>query len=93
MSGTVEQAIRAKLEREFSPSILEIIDESAMHEGHAGAAPGGQTHFRVKIVSDAFRGENRVARQRRVYRLLAGEFAAGVHALSLQALTPEEAEA
>lgn len=92
MTETVENTIRTKLERAFSPIILEIEDESALHAGHAGAAPGGQTHFRVKIVSEAFRGQTRVARQRQVYGLLEDEFASGVHALALQTLTPEEAE-
>lgn len=92
MIGTVEEVIRAKLERAFSPSYLVIEDESAMHAGHAGAAPGGQTHFRVRIVAEAFRGQAKIARQRQVYALLKEEFAAGLHALALQTLTPEEAD-
>ena len=91
MGSTTENAIRTKLAGTFRPSVLEIEDESAKHAGHAGARPGVQTHFRVKIVSQAFHGKSRVERQRIVYNLLAEEFAAGVHALSLQVLTPEEA--
>jgi len=91
MTAKIENAIREKLTAAFHPSFLEIEDESARHAGHAGARPGGETHFRVKIVSRAFEGKNRVARQREVYGALSAEFAAGVHALSLQTLTPDEA--
>jgi BolA protein len=91
MSGRVENAIREKLQASFAPAELDIEDESAKHAGHAGARPGGETHFRVRIVSSAFEGLSRVARQRLVYARLADEFAAGVHALALQTLTPEEA--
>jgi len=91
MSGKLQSAIRAKLDTGFSPLTLEIEDESAKHAGHAGARPGGETHFKVRIVSAEFRGLTRVARQRLVYARLADEFAAGVHALALQTLTPEEA--
>jgi BolA protein len=91
MSGRVENAIREKVQASFAPAELDIEDESAKHAGHAGARPGGETHFRVRIVSSAFEGLSRVARQRLVYARLADEFAAGVHALALQTLTPEEA--
>ncbi|HEY7991869.1 MAG TPA: BolA family protein [Stellaceae bacterium] len=84
--------LRARLTERFAPVRLEIIDESARHAGHAGARPGGETHFRVTIVSAAFAGQNRVARQRAVYGVLAEELAHQVHALSLAALTPEEVE-
>ncbi len=74
----------------LAPSVLVVDDESARHAGHAGAAPGGQTHYAVLVVSDAFAGQSRVARSRRVHDLLAGEFTAGLHALSLILRTPEE---
>lgn len=82
--------IQEKLTDGLDPVRLEIIDESHLHAGHVGARPEGETHFRVLVVSDAFVGQNRVARQRMVYGLLAEELAANVHALSLTTLTPEE---
>jgi BolA family transcriptional regulator, general stress-responsive regulator len=86
----VADTIRRKLTDRFSPTRLEIADESHRHAGHAGARPGGETHFAVTIVSAAFTGEGRVARQRLVYQTLAGELATGIHALSLKTLTPDE---
>jgi BolA family transcriptional regulator, general stress-responsive regulator len=86
-------AIRRKLEAALQPASLDVIDESHRHAGHAGAHPDGETHFRVEIVSPAFAGQSRVARQRLVYGILAEELAGGVHALSLATLTPEEARA
>ena len=83
--------IRAKLGAALQPERLEIVDESARHAGHAGARPGGETHFRVEIVSAAFEGQAPLARQRRVYAILADELREGVHALSLSTLTPGEA--
>jgi BolA family transcriptional regulator, general stress-responsive regulator len=85
------ERIRAKLAAAFSPSILEIADDSASHAGHAGAREGGETHFRVKIVSAAFTGLSRVERQRKVYTVLKEELAACVHALQLDTRSPEEA--
>ncbi len=82
--------LRAKLESALHPSSLTIVDESARHAGHAGARNGGETHFRVRIVAPEFAGLSRVERQRRVYAAVAGEIAAGVHALALTTLTPEE---
>jgi BolA protein len=84
-------SIERKLSEVFTPSDLRVTDESANHAGHAGARPGGETHFHVRIVSKKFVGVSRVGRQRQIYAALAGEFAAGLHALSLKALTPEEA--
>jgi BolA protein len=74
----------------LAPHHLDIVDESHRHAGHAGARAGGETHYRVTVVADAFEGESRVARQRRINALLAGEFADGLHALSIRALTPAE---
>ncbi len=85
--------IRDKISAGLAPEHLEIVDESHLHAGHAGARPGGDSHFRVTIVSRAFKGLSRVERQRRVNALLAEEFADGLHALSLVTRTPEEVAA
>jgi BolA protein len=87
---TVAAQIEAKLRAALAPSRLAVIDDSARHAGHAGAAPGGETHFTVEIVAAAFAGKPRVARHRMIYDLLAEEIAGGVHALALKTLTPEE---
>jgi BolA protein len=87
---TVADTIRRKLCDRFDPSRLEIVDESHRHAGHAGARPEGETHFAVIIVSAAFAGHSRVARQRLVYQTLAEELATRVHALSLTTLAPGE---
>jgi BolA protein len=88
--GAVAMAIDKKLRERFAPQRLDIEDESARHRGHAGYREGGESHFRVEIVSSAFEGRSRVARQRLVYQVLAEEFAAGLHALALTTLTPAE---
>jgi BolA family transcriptional regulator, general stress-responsive regulator len=88
---SVADTIRRKLTERFVPTRLDIVDESHRHAGHAGARPEGETHFAVTIVSEAFAGHNRVARQRLVYQTVAAELASRVHALSLTTLTPEEA--
>jgi BolA protein len=88
--GAVAKAIDNKLRARFTPARLSIEDESSRHRGHAGHREGGESHFRVEIVSAAFEGQSRVARQRLVYQTLADEFAAGLHALALTTLTPEE---
>ena len=75
----------------FDPSLLEVQDDSAKHAGHSGAAPGGQTHYTVRIVSTRFNGLGRVARYRIVHETLAGEFATGLHALSLELRAPDDA--
>lgn len=85
------ERIRAKLAAGLTPTALDIQDESAKHAGHAGARPGGETHFDIYVVTAAFQGQSRVARQRMVYRLLGDEIAAGVHALAMTTLTPDEA--
>ncbi len=89
--GAIFEAIHNKLTAAFEPLRLEIEDESARHAGHAGARPGGESHFNVTIESAAFQGTPRVARQRMVYRALAEELAGPVHALSVKALAPGEA--
>jgi BolA protein len=82
--------IRRKLTERFAPVRLEVEDESHRHIGHEGARPGGETHFAVTVVSAAFAGQSRVARQRLVYDALAEELATRIHALSLKTLAPEE---
>jgi BolA protein len=87
---SVADTIRGKLTASFAPKELIVEDESARHAGHSGARPGGETHFNVRIVSEAFEGVSRVERQRRVYAALADELKGRVHALSLTTLTPAE---
>jgi BolA protein len=88
--GPIATSIEAKLRAALSPMDLTIDDESARHAGHVGARQGGESHFRVRIVSEKFNSLSRVERQRLVYAALAEEIAAGVHALALTTLTPEE---
>jgi BolA family transcriptional regulator, general stress-responsive regulator len=92
MSATQSRAARleAVLTRAFPPALLRVVDDSAQHAGHAGAQPGGETHYSVLVVSEAFRGMARVARSRAVHAVLEAEFAGGMHALSLVLRTPEE---
>ena len=86
MRDIIEQKLREK----FEPSELEVIDESHLHAGHAGARPGGNTHYRVTMKSDALNGLSRVAMQRLVMAELKAEFDAGLHALALH-LSSEDA--
>jgi BolA family transcriptional regulator, general stress-responsive regulator len=89
---SIAERIRDKLTERFAPIRLVIVDDSHRHAGHAGARPEGETHFAVTIVSAAFAGLDRVARQRLVYETLADELAGGVHALSLTTLAAEEVQ-
>ena len=84
--------IRHKVETAFAPQKLELIDESHLHIGHAGARAGGESHFRLYVVSAAFEGVSRVNRQRQVFAVLAAEMSEQVHALALKLLTPAEAQ-
>ena len=86
----VAARIEAKLTAALRPARIKVIDESELHKGHAGHRPGGESHFRVEVVAAAFEGQSRVARQRRVYDILADELKAGVHALALSTKTPAE---
>lgn len=89
MTGlTREERLRARLTAEFAPAELSIADDSHLHAGHAGAAGGG-SHFRVRIVSEAFRGLSPVARHRLVYAALADLLESEIHALSLEAVPPK----
>jgi BolA protein len=85
---TVADSIRQKLTEAFHPDVLEVVDESHLHKGHAGARPGGESHFRVKITARAFRGVGRVAAHRMIYQALAGEIVEGIHALAIEAGAP-----
>ncbi|HQT52824.1 MAG: BolA family protein [Phenylobacterium sp.] len=88
--GAIFEAIQHKLTEAFSPTRLEIEDDSARHAGHAGASASGESHFNVIIQAQAFAGAPKVARQRMVYRTLAEELAGPLHALSVKALAPGE---
>ena len=86
MSGPRATAIHDALVGAFAPSVLEVIDESGNHN----VPKGSESHFKVVVVSEAFAGANLVARHRAVNRALGTQLAAGLHALSIQALTPEQ---
>ncbi len=81
---TYAERMKAKLTEAFTPSHLEIIDQSEDHRGHGGYREGGETHFKVVITADAFNGMNRVARQRAVMKVLKSEMDERVHALALE---------
>jgi BolA protein len=87
---TRAERIETTLRAAFRPTAFEIIDDSARHAGHSGARDGGETHYSVLVVSDAFAGANRVARHRAVHAALASEFESGLHALVLILRTPAE---
>ena len=82
--------IEAALRTAFAPSSLRVADDSAKHAGHAGAQAGGETHYSVAVVAEAFQGLGRVARHRAVNDALADEFASGLHALQVIARAPGE---
>jgi BolA protein len=86
------ERIEHSLAEALQPVKLEVIDESELHAGHSGAREGGETHFRVRVVSEGFVGKRSVQRHRMVYDALKTEIAGGVHALALTTLTPEEAQ-
>lgn len=86
----VAQQISHLLQTTLQPARLQVIDDSAKHAGHAGARAGGESHFSVHIVSAAFHGKTRVARHRMVYDVLTPLFEQGLHALAIEAKTPEE---
>jgi len=86
---TVAEDIRRRLAA-LAPARLELFDESAQHAGHAGAAPGGNTHWRLTIVSAAFEGKPTVARHRLIYQALGELMQQPIHALSINAKSPGE---
>jgi BolA family transcriptional regulator, general stress-responsive regulator len=85
-----QQTITKKLQEAFAPESLDVVDESHLHAGHAGHRPGGETHFRVYIVSRAFEGKSRLDRHRMINGTLTAELAGGVHALAIHATAPGE---
>ncbi len=89
MSAERVGLMRQALDSELHPEALEIEDESHLHAGHAGARDG-RGHFRVTIVSEAFAGLRPLQRHRRVYQALGGLMDTDIHALSIQAYTPDE---
>ncbi|MFK4503971.1 BolA protein [Bradyrhizobium japonicum] len=86
----MKDTISNKLREAFTPESLQVVDESHLHEGHAGHRPSGETHFRVYIVSQAFKGKSRVDRHRMINSALAAELAGSVHALAIHAQAPGE---
>jgi stress-induced morphogen len=86
----VEQSIKKKLAQAFAPVALDVVNESHHHAGHAGSPGTGESHFAVKVVSEAFAGKSRVERHRMVNAVLADELAGKIHALAITALSPEE---
>ncbi|NNE86007.1 MAG: BolA family transcriptional regulator [Alphaproteobacteria bacterium] len=84
------ERIRRILDEALSPTVLEVFDDSHLHAGHSGAREGGETHYRLEIVSAAFADKSRVARERMIHGLLADEFSNGLHALSIKARGPEQ---
>ncbi len=87
--GPLGTHIEDKLQRVFQPQTLDVIDESHLHAGHAGSHPDGESHFRVKIVSEAFAGKSRLDAHRMVNDALAEELKSRVHALAIQASAPK----
>ena len=85
---TRTEKIRAKLEAAFDPAELVVEDESERHRGHAGYQEGGESHFKVRLRSDAFAGQSRIARHRAVHAALGVELVSAIHALSLDLDTP-----
>jgi len=86
---SVAARIRERLAA-LEPMQLELVDESAEHAGHAGARPGGNTHWRLTIVSPRFAGQPTVARHRMVYQALGELMQNPIHALAITARAPEE---
>ena len=87
---TYKERIQNNLQAALAPVDLEVTDDSARHKGHAGHDPRGETHFKIRIVSAAFNGLTAVARHRLVYDALAAELNERVHAVNIDAKTPEE---
>lgn len=87
----IKDVIAQKLKAAFSPASLTVVDESGRHEGHAGSRPGGQTHYRVYIISEAFAGKSRIERHRMINAVLTDELGGGIHALAVHASAPGEA--
>lgn len=89
----MKDTLTAKLTAAFRPDVLDVEDESHRHAGHAGARPGGETHFRVRMVAAAFAGKTRIERHRLVHSVLADELRERIHALALTLDAPDVAAA
>ncbi len=87
--GPIGQKISVKLSAAFAPLEIDVIDESSQHHGHGGARPDGESHFRVRIVAEAFRSKSRVERHRMINTALAEELKERVHALAIEAAPPD----
>jgi BolA protein len=87
---TLKDWITATLRERLDPTRLSVEDESDRHAGHAGWREGGETHFRIHVVSAAFEGKTRVERHRMVNAALSGAFERGLHALAIEAKAPGE---
>jgi BolA protein len=85
----MESVIRERLSA-LEPVAMQLVDESAAHAGHAGARPGGETHWRLSIVSQRFSGQPTVARHRMIYQALGELMQHPIHALAITARSPEE---
>ncbi len=83
---TMQETITRKLEERFAPEHLEVVNESHMHN----VPPGSESHFKVTVVSEAFRDQKLIARHRLVNQALADELAGGIHALALHTLDPDQ---
>jgi BolA protein len=90
-TGPVAAEMLARLNSALSPTKIELIDDSEQHRGHGGYNPAGESHFSLRIESQAFAGRNRVERQRMIYAALGDLMQARVHALSIRATAPGEA--
>lgn len=86
----MEKTIKTKLEAALKPASLEVINESHLHSGHAGSPGTGESHFRVKIVADAFDGLSRLERHRLVNTTLSDELSGAIHALAIQTSAPSD---
>jgi BolA protein len=87
----MQDIITTKLTAAFAPQSLRVENESHLHEGHAGHRPGGESHFRLYIVSETFSGKSRIERHRMINAALANELKSQVHALAIHAQAPGEA--
>jgi len=87
---SIRELIETELRAALQPERLIVLDESAAHAGHSGHREGGESHFRVRIVSTRFAGRNRVERHRMVNEILKLAFERGVHALAIEASAPQE---
>jgi BolA family transcriptional regulator, general stress-responsive regulator len=90
MSQVVVQKITEKITKALKPTQISVEDESHLHAGHAGARPGGETHFRLTVVSVQFTGLSLVKRHRLINEALAEELQGPIHALAIKALSPDE---